>query len=132
MLFEKVRGSHKVTRVRTQFLFLTVEGLLAFFDGVAGLFVVLSVSYLVVSTTVVYNSASLAKKELRFTAANVAESTATQARKSHCLMDWTDVKVLVYGEHEKKLGSKVLECKVNRGTGSSGAKTRELAAFDLV
>ena len=49
---------------------------MAFFDGIAGLFVIFSVSYLVVSATVVYSSAGLAKKEFRFTAAKVAELTA--------------------------------------------------------
>ena len=71
VLFEKVRRRHEVSWLRTQSLFLSIKGFLAFFDGIAGGFVVFSVSYLVVPTAVVYNSAGLAKKELRFSAANV-------------------------------------------------------------
>ena len=58
--------------MRSQFRFFPIEDLSAFLNGVAGLFVVFSVSYLMISTTVVYDSASLAKKELRVAPADVA------------------------------------------------------------
>ena len=76
VLFEQVWRGHEVTWVRTQFGLLSVKGLSAFLDGIAGLFVMFSMSYLMISATVVHDSAGLAKGELRFTAIHVAVRAA--------------------------------------------------------
>ena len=61
-----------MTRVGTQFCVLLVKSLLNFLDGIAFIFVVLCVGYSMISTTVVYDLAGLAQKELGIATVDLA------------------------------------------------------------